>query len=155
MSLDTKERIALLHAWYSRNVMPMRLTPEVERLWWGWLQAGYNGNDLRDVIRYIRRQISFGKRNEGALKLSNLIAPGELGFVGFDQDLGLARSGANRDTRRKLEAAPDGSGAQVSTVRPHPGPLPQEREGTARKPEPSAFAKVLGDQLKKLREAAE
>lgn len=105
--LATKERITALHTWYQRNVMTVRLTPEVERLWWEWLKAGYNGTDLRDVIRYIRRQISTGKRNEGALKLSNLLARSENGFLKFDEDLGLARARGNLNVDKKLEPAPD------------------------------------------------
>lgn len=107
MSSDFQTRINALHAWYCRNVMEMRLTPEVERLWLEWLKAGYCGPDLRDAVRYIRRQIALGKRNEGALKLTNLIARGEVGFIGFDQDLGLARARTNLNPMKKLEPAPD------------------------------------------------
>lgn len=95
--------------------MALRLTPEVERLWFEWLKAGYNGNDLRDVIRYIRRQISMGKRNEGALKLSNLFTRSEGGFLKFDEDLALARARANLSVDKRLEAAPDG-GSQKPEV---------------------------------------
>ena len=109
MSSDTKSRIDALHEWYCRNVMVIRLTPQVEKLWFDWLRAGYCGPDLRSVILYIRRQIALGKRNEGALKLSNLIAPGELGYTGFDQDLGLARARANLNVQKKLEPFPSDS----------------------------------------------
>lgn len=124
----------------------MRLTPQVEKLWFDWLKAGYNGNDLRDVIRYLRRQIALGKRNEGALKLCNLIAPGELGYVGFDQDLCLARARANLNVEKKLEPAPDqGSGArrQETVSRPSAPTLSTPAEHT-----PNT------DALRKLRDAA-
>lgn len=145
MSADLKARIEALHAWYCRNVMQMRLTPEVERLWLEWLKSGYTGPDLRDVIRYIRRQIAIGKRNEGALKLTNLIARGEVGFIGFDQDLGLARARTNLNPMKKLEPAPDQesggrnqeSGPQLSTPQP----------ATPQRPNPEL--------LRKLREAAQ
>ena len=113
-TLNCSGRIEALHGWYTRNVLALRLTPEVERLWFEWLKAGYNGNDLRDVVRYIRRQISLGKRNEGALKLSNLFARSEGGFLKFDEDLGLARARANLSTDKRLEPAPD----QVERVTP-------------------------------------
>ena len=106
MSEDMRQRIADLHAWYCRNVMQVRLTPEVERLWWDWFRAGYNGPDLRDVIRYIRRQIGVGRRNQGALKLSNLLARTETGFLGFDEDLGLARAQGNLRTDKRLDPVP-------------------------------------------------
>lgn len=120
MSQDLAARIIALHEWYCRNIGAMRLTPQVEKLWFDWLKAGYNGNDLRDVIRYLRRQIAVGKRNEGALKLCNLIAPGELGYVGFDQDLCLARARANLNIEKKLEPAPDSSPSPLNGLRAEP-----------------------------------
>ena len=113
------QRINAIHAWYQRNVLNMRQTPEVERLWLEWFRAGYNGHDLRDVIRYIRKQIALGKRNEGALKLSNLLARSEAGFLKFDEDLALSRARGNLRPDRVLEAAP-GDGVQTSASAPAP-----------------------------------
>ena len=149
MSADQQQRIADLHAWSCRNVMPMRLTPEVERLWLEWLKAGYCGPDLRAVIVYLRRQIAIGKRNEGALKLTNLFQRSEHGFVGFDMDLGLARARANLNPAKKLEPAPDSS----------PSPLNGERAGVRGEPandQPSTPPPpARPDLLRKLREAAQ
>jgi hypothetical protein len=130
--------------------MPLRLTPEVERLWWEWFRAGYNGTDLRDVIKYIRRQISLGKRNEGALKLTNLIQRSEAGFIGFDQDLGLSRARANLSVDKRLEPAPGESSVEsrASSASSEPGPSAGPRPSTV-DPRP-----VLSEQLKKLRDAA-
>lgn len=128
------QRIHALHAWYSRNVMEVRLTPERERLWLEWLKAGYNGNDLRSVLIYLRRQICVGKRNEGALKLSNLFERSEDGaFQKFDEDLGLSRARANLNVDKRIEAAPDavaggtaraasGAGSQREPAHPVPAP---------------------------------
>jgi hypothetical protein len=128
MSEDYFHRIGALHAWYQINVLPMRLTPEVERLWFEWLKAGYNGPDLRDVIRYIRRQISLGKRNEGALKLSNLLARSESGFLKFDEDLALARARQNLRTDRRLDPVPeDMSPASATPGAPSSGPARPSR----------------------------
>ena len=132
-------RIVALHEWYCANVMQVRLTPEVERLWLEWLNAGYCGPDLRDVIRYIRKQIAIGKRNEGALKLTNLIQRSEAGFIGFDQDLGLARARAKLNPMRKLAPLP-GAPGQMAAGRTQMEP-PTSRAGD--------------DALRKLREAAE
>lgn len=144
--LPSKERIETLHAWYARNVLGVRLTPEVERLWFDWLKAGYNGNDLRDVVRYIRRQINLKQRNEGALKLSNLFLRSEGGFLRFDEDLGLARARANLNVDKRLEAAPDAeAGGRMAEVRP-PAPVirPPSRD-------PAAAQHAL-DELRKAKE---
>lgn len=150
MSADLQSRITALHDWYCRNVMPVRLTPEVERLWLEWLKAGYCGPDLRAVILYLRRQIAIGKRNEGSLKLTNLIQRSEAGFIGFDMDLGLARARTNLNPMKKLEPAPDAPNAGAVTgdklqVPSSPAPQPATCNLT---PETKAAA------LKRLRDAA-
>lgn len=148
MSADLQSRITALHDWYCRNVMPVRLTPEVERLWLEWLKAGYCGPDLRAVILYLRRQIAIGKRNEGSLKLTNLIQRSEAGFIGFDMDLGLARARTNLNPMKKLEPAPDQNNpVGRDSVEPSKTPSPpQEERAGERRPNLEA--------LKKLRDAA-
>jgi len=112
---ETLQRITALHEWYCQNVMRVRLTPEIERLWLEWLTAGYNGPQLRGVIIYLRKQISAGKRNDGALKLSNIFERAEDGsFRKFDEDLGLSTSLANRSIDKRLAPAPGGGGSVVS-----------------------------------------
>jgi hypothetical protein len=144
--LNSAERLQALHGWYTRNVMALRLTPEVERLWWDWLKAGYNGNDLRDVVRYIRRQISTGKRNEGALKLSNLFARSESGFLKFDEDLGLARARGNLSVDKRLEMAPDSEDrSEQLGVRTTNSKLPPSKS------DPAAAQHAL-DELRKAKE---
>lgn len=147
MPEELRERIIALHDWYCRNVMQLRLTPEVERLWMEWLKAGYAGPDLRDVIRYIRKQINLGKRNEGALKLTNLIQRSEGGFIGFDQDLGLARARANLNIDKRLEPAPDapeGKSNQKAVI-----------SGQTTKVEPAPLRAHVDGALKRLKEAVE
>ncbi len=148
MNPTLRPRIVALHEWYCTNVMQVRLTPEVERLWLEWLNAGYCGPDLRDVIRYIRKQIALGKRNEGALKLTNLIQRSEAGFIGFDQDLGLARARANLSVDKKLTPVPDAPVGQKPGVR--------SQEAGGRGQETATPPQRAGDDaLRKLREAAE
>lgn len=111
MPADTKARIELLHEWYCQNVMRVRLTPEIERLWLEWITAGYNGPQLRTVIIYLRKQINVGKRNEGSVKLSNLFERAEDGsFRKFDEDLGLAGARGNLNIDKRLAPAPDVEG---------------------------------------------
>jgi len=106
------ERTAALHAWYQANVLPQRLTPEVERLWFGFFKQGYNGQQLARVIRYLRRQISLGNRKEGALLLRNLLGPDESGsLTAFDEALALATSRKNLNVDRRLAELPEGEAA--------------------------------------------
>lgn len=106
------ERIAALHAWYAANVLPVRLTPEAERLWFDFFKQGFNGQDLALVIRYLRGQIRMGKRNEGALRLTNLLARSEEGsLVGFDETLALAKVWKSGGPA-KLSALPETEGGR-------------------------------------------
>lgn len=155
-SPDITTRITALHEWYCRNVMVMKLTPQVEKLWFDWLRAGYCGPDLRSVILYIRRQIALGKRNEGALKLSNLIAPGELGYTGFDQDLGLARARANLNVQKKLEPFPsDSVAADVRRLQPKTDQSLVTSAATNSPTPAHPSAQQIAANLAKLKQAAE
>jgi hypothetical protein len=57
-----------------------------ERQWYEWLRAGFTPEDLRRVITYLQREIREGRRNVGALKLSNLLQPDR-----FEEDLNIRR----------------------------------------------------------------
>jgi hypothetical protein len=125
---NTRARIHALHAWYEKEVMQMRLTPEVERLWWAWFQAGYNGQDLARVIRYIRGQIQIGKRNQGALALTNLLGTDPNGIHRFATDLGLASARYKTDTKPAPLPASEGPATRrpvaadtAAALRPLPG----------------------------------
>jgi hypothetical protein len=125
----THERIEKLHAWYRRNVLDVPQTPEVERLWLAWLKQGYNGNDLRDVIIYLRRQIQNGKRNSGALKLTNLFRFDEgASCLAFAEDLALAR-GSRALRGGVLEKLDDGD---LPKPEPAAAPISAPTRNTAR-----------------------
>lgn len=124
------ERIHALHAWYEANVMRMRITPEVERLWLLWLKAGYNGPDLKRVVVYLKRQINSGKRKDGSLALVNLLGIDEHGVHRFATDLGLAS--ANYRVDSKLSALPD------SEVAGNPQPARRRDVAEALTPRPGA-----------------
>ncbi len=64
----------------------LRLGFDRERQWYEWLRAGFTCQDLRRVIAYLQREIREGRRNVGALKLSNLLQPDR-----FEEDLNIRR----------------------------------------------------------------
>jgi hypothetical protein len=64
----------------------LRLGFDRERQWYEWLRAGFTLADLRRVIAYLQREIRQGRRNVGALKLSNLLQPDR-----FEEDLNIRR----------------------------------------------------------------
>ena len=57
-----------------------------ERMWYELLRAGHSFDDLRHLIAYLQREIRAGRRNVGALKLSNLLQPDR-----FEEDLAISR----------------------------------------------------------------
>jgi hypothetical protein len=64
----------------------LRLGFDRERMWYELLHQGYSLADLRGVINYLQREIRAGRRNVGALKLSNLLQPDR-----FEEDLQISR----------------------------------------------------------------
>jgi hypothetical protein len=57
-----------------------------ERMWFELLRLGFGQKQLRRVVRYLQREIREGRRNVGALKLSNLLQPDR-----FEEDLNISR----------------------------------------------------------------
>jgi hypothetical protein len=57
-----------------------------ERMWYELLRAGHSTDDLRHLVAYLQREIRAGRRNVGALKLSNLLQPDR-----FEEDLAISR----------------------------------------------------------------
>ena len=81
------QRIQQAHALYCRLTgQPVSLRFDRERLWYELLHAGFNEADLQRVIRYLQREIREGRRNVGALKLSNLLQ-----LDRFEEDLNISR----------------------------------------------------------------
>jgi hypothetical protein len=81
------ERIQQAHALYCRlTAQRVSLRFDRERLWYELFHAGFNEDDLQRVIRYLQREIREGRRNVGALKLSNLLQPDR-----FEEDLNISR----------------------------------------------------------------
>jgi hypothetical protein len=81
------ERIHQAHALYCRLTgQRVSLRFDRERLWYELFHAGFNETDLQKVIRYLQREIREGRRNVGALKLSNLLQ-----LDRFEEDLNISQ----------------------------------------------------------------
>jgi len=81
------QRIQQAHALYCRLTgQRVSLRFDRERLWYELFHAGFNEADLQRVIRYLQREIREGRRNVGALKLSNLLQ-----IDRFEEDLNISR----------------------------------------------------------------
>jgi hypothetical protein len=94
-------RIAQAHARYCQLTgQSLSLGFDRERLWYELLRRGVNLEQVERLIGYLQREIRAGRRNVGALKLSNLLQPDR-----FEEDLALSqvklhsppRSGAPAD----------------------------------------------------------
>jgi hypothetical protein len=86
-ALSTAELIQQAHRlycqWTGQN-LPLRF--DRERLWYEFLRAGFNLEDLAQVVRYLQKEIHHTRRNVGALKLSNLLQ-----LDRFEEDLHISR----------------------------------------------------------------
>ena len=81
------QRIHQAHALYCRLTgQRVSLRFDRERLWYELFKAGFDEADLQRVISYLQREIREGRRNVGALKLSNL-----LHLDRFEEDLNISR----------------------------------------------------------------
>jgi hypothetical protein len=86
-SLLGPQAIAAAHHCYCHLTgQSLRLGFDRERQWYEWLRAGFTLEDLRHVIGYLQREIREGRRNVGALKLSNLLQVDR-----FEEDLNIRR----------------------------------------------------------------
>ena len=81
------QRIQQAHAFYCRLTgQRVSLRFDRERLWYELFNAGFSEDDLKRVISYLQREIREGRRNVGALKLSNLLQ-----LDRFEEDLNISR----------------------------------------------------------------
>lgn len=58
-----------------------------ERMWCDLLRQGYTLNQLAQVVKYLQKEIREGRRNIGALKLSNLLQPDR-----FEEDYNISKA---------------------------------------------------------------
>ena len=80
-------QIAQAHTLYGQLTgQRLSLGFDRERAWYELLRAGYTLEDLRRVVVYLQQEIRAGRRNVGALKLSNLLP-----LDRFEEDLNISR----------------------------------------------------------------
>jgi len=81
------QRIQQAHALYCRLTgQRASLRFDRERLWYEFFHAGFSEADLKRVISYLQKEIREGRRNVGALKLSNLLQ-----LDRFEEDLNISQ----------------------------------------------------------------
>jgi len=86
-ALSTAELIQQAHRLYCQwTGQTLSLRFDRERLWYEFLRAGFNLEDLAQVVRYLQKEIRHTRRNVGALKLSNLLQ-----LDRFEEDLQISR----------------------------------------------------------------
>lgn len=121
MKLPEEKTVRALHSAYCRLVGEMPLT--LDRIyWWNhWIQNGWSEKELSLVIRSIQSGISKGKRNQGALRWSNLIQRAD----NFSEELAMAR--AEERNRPKPVTAKERAVAQL-----RPGYQPPKAGGAVR-----------------------
>jgi hypothetical protein len=124
------ERIQQAHALYCHLTgQRVSLRFDRERLWYELFHAGFNEADLQRVIRYLQREIREGRRNVGALKLSNLLQ-----IDRFEEDLNISRVQLYAPKLSPPTPAP-----------PLPPPTPDEKEA-ARQRALQLLAKLRAEQ---------
>ena len=108
------EQIASAHQFYCQLTgQSLQLGFDRQRQWYEWLRAGFTLEDLRRVIVYLQSEIRHGRRNVGALKLSNLLQPDR-----FEEDFNIRRV--------RLTPPPPPPPRQL------PAPLPESQRELAR-----------------------
>ena len=112
------ERIQQVHALYGQLTgQRVSLRFDRERLWYELFQAGFDETHVQRVIRYLQREIREGRRNVGALKLSNLLQ-----LDRFEEDLNISRVQLYAPKATKPAAQPES-----------PTPISQKDKDAARK----------------------
>jgi hypothetical protein len=98
------DRIQQAHASYCQLTgQRVSLRFDRERLWFELFRAGFTEADVQSVLGYLQREIRHGRRNVGALKLSNLLQPDR-----FEEDLNIScvPLGPSKPSKPRPPAAP-------------------------------------------------
>src|ERR1700758_1819127 len=87
MDTNTLATLRAIHELYCQlTAQKLTLRFDRERLWYEFLRAGFNAEDLKTVVAYLQKEIRAQRRNVGALKLSNLLQ-----LDRFEEDLNISR----------------------------------------------------------------
>jgi hypothetical protein len=85
-TVDTRQILQAHQLYCQLTGQNLRLDFVRERQWYDLLHQGFTVEQVRRVIVYLQREIREGRRNVGALKLSNLLQPDR-----FEEDLNIRR----------------------------------------------------------------
>jgi len=83
-TVDTRQILQAHQLYCQLTGQNLRLDFVRERQWYDLLHQGFTVEQVRRVIGYLQREIREGRRNVGALKLSNLLQPDR-----FEEDLNI------------------------------------------------------------------
>lgn len=109
---DTISKVQAFHQLYCQLTgQTLPLHSHRQRMWAELVRAGYTLDDLKHLVGYLQREIRAGRRNVGALKLSNLLQPDR-----FEEDLQISRV--------RLSSPPTARPPKP----PVPGPMPDPVE---------------------------
>jgi len=96
------QRIQKAHALYCQLTgQRVSLRFDRERLWYELFHSGFDEADVQRVIGYLQREIRQGRRNVGALKLSNLLQ-----LDRFEEDLNISRVQLHPPKPQAIEQKP-------------------------------------------------
>jgi hypothetical protein len=119
MDTDTLAAIRAVHELYCQlTAQKLTLRFDRERLWYEFLHAGFQAEQLKIVVSYLQKEIRATRRNVGALKLSNLLQ-----LDRFEEDLNISkvrlRSAPSSDSSRSTPAdtSPPPTPAQIQKLR--------------------------------------
>jgi len=84
---DSSHLIDQAHNLYCRlTAQNISMRFDRQRMWFELLRHGFGLQDIESVIFYLQKEILRGRRNVGALKISNLTQPDR-----FEEDLAICR----------------------------------------------------------------
>lgn len=113
MAIENQQILQAHQLYCQLTGQKLRLDFVRERQWYELLHQGFTLQEVRRVIVYLQREIREGRRNVGALKLSNLLQPDR-----FEEDLNIRQV--------RLEPPPPGCPPQK------PAPLPPAQQEVLR-----------------------